>query len=66
MDCFFASVALRDRPHLCDKPVAIAHSRAANGSAEISTCNYVARSYNIRSGMVSVCVRVCVRVCVCV
>ena len=28
MDCFFASVSLRSRAHLKDKPIAVAHSHS--------------------------------------
>ncbi|CEP03802.1 hypothetical protein PBRA_003409 [Plasmodiophora brassicae] len=50
MDCFFASVSIRDRPELADKAVVVSHS-SKTGNGEISTCNYVARSFGIRSGM---------------
>lgn len=58
MDCFFASVGLRDRPGLREKPVVVAH--ALTGSAygiehsstsELASCNYVARTYGIKNGM---------------
>eukprot|EP00474_Spongospora_subterranea_P000749 CRZ01207.1 hypothetical protein [Spongospora subterranea] len=49
MDCFFASISIRDRPDLKDKPVAVSHSKS--GTGEVSTCNYVARSFGVRSGM---------------
>ncbi|KAL0486017.1 DNA repair protein REV1 [Acrasis kona] len=49
MDCFFASVAMRDDPSLVDKPIAVAHS--STGNSEISSANYVARSYGIKAGM---------------
>jgi len=45
LDSFFASVALRDRPDLVDKPVAV----CAPGG-EISTCNYIARAQGVRKG----------------
>ena len=58
MDCFFASVALRDRPHLIGKPIAVAHSHSSesrsesiNSSSEIASCNYIARSYGVKNGM---------------
>ncbi|KAJ3166989.1 deoxycytidyl transferase [Geranomyces variabilis] len=54
MDCFFASVAVRDRPDLRDRPVAVAHSAgtAANRStSEIASCNYAARKYGVKNGM---------------
>jgi len=50
LDCFFASVAIRNRPELVDKPVAVSHSSSA-GTGEISTCNYIARSFGVHSGM---------------
>jgi nucleotidyltransferase/DNA polymerase involved in DNA repair len=55
MDCFFASVALRDRPHLREKPVAVSHS--TNGiekdfsTSEIASCNYIARAKGVRNGV---------------
>jgi DNA repair protein REV1 len=45
MDCFFVSVALRNRPDLVGKPVAITHSTStgqANG--EIASCSNEARA----------------------
>lgn len=33
LDCFFVSVALRDRPDLVGKPVAITHSKVSGGRA---------------------------------
>lgn len=44
MDCFFVSVALRDRPELRGKPVAVSHGagpRSATG--EVSSASYEAR-----------------------
>ncbi|KNC48536.1 DNA repair protein REV1 [Thecamonas trahens ATCC 50062] len=53
MDCFFASVALRDRPHLANAPVVVAH--ALNGSVEsksdIACASYAARARGISNGM---------------
>ncbi|KAJ3082918.1 deoxycytidyl transferase [Quaeritorhiza haematococci] len=53
MDCFFASIAIRDRPALASKPVAIAHSSGTSGrsTSEIASCNYVARASGVRNGM---------------
>ena len=66
MDCFFASVALKNYPEHRNKPVAVGHSgsnksgnddqrsfasRSKNSSCELSTCNYIARKYGIRKGM---------------
>ncbi|EPB91895.1 hypothetical protein HMPREF1544_01189 [Mucor circinelloides 1006PhL] len=52
-DCFFASVGIKDRPHLKDLPVAVSHSKAVSeaSSSDIASCNYVARSYGVRNGM---------------
>jgi DNA polymerase kappa len=45
MDMFFAAVEIRDNPSLADKPVAV------GGEMMISTANYVARKYGVRSAM---------------
>lgn len=58
MDCFFASVALRNRPDLRDKPVVIAHSLQGNANikisktstSEIACANYAARKFGISNG----------------
>lgn len=49
MDCFFAAVEMRDNPALCDIPLAIGGSRERRGV--ISTANYPARKYGVRSAM---------------
>ncbi len=49
MDCFFAAVEMRDNPALRDIPLAIGGSRERRGV--ISTANYVARKYGVRSAM---------------
>lgn len=51
MDCFFASVAVRNRPELRGIPLAIAHSNNSAGHSEISCVNYVARSCGVRADM---------------
>jgi len=48
-DCFFCSVSLISRPELRDKPVCVGHGGA--GSGEIASCNYPAREFGIRNGM---------------
>ena len=45
LDSFYASVELRDRPHLRDKPVAV------GSMSMICTSNYHARQYGVRSAM---------------
>lgn len=49
MDYFFAQVELRDKPELQDKPVAI--GGLVNGRGVLSTCNYVARKFGVRSAL---------------
>uniref|UniRef100_A0A914C310 DNA repair protein REV1 n=1 Tax=Acrobeloides nanus TaxID=290746 RepID=A0A914C310_9BILA len=53
MDCFFVSIGLRMRPDLVGKPLVITHSRSASdhGKAEIASCSYEARKFNIKNGM---------------
>ena len=48
MDCFFASIAMRERPELRSVPLAVCYE---GKYAEISSCNYAARAKGIRSGM---------------
>jgi DNA polymerase kappa len=45
MDMFYAAVEIRDDPSLADKPVAI------GGDMMISTANYIARKFGVRSAM---------------
>jgi DNA polymerase-4 len=49
MDCFFAAVEMRDNPALRDIPIAIGGSRIQRGV--ISTANYPARKFGVRSAM---------------
>jgi len=49
MDCFFAAVEMRDNPTLRHIPIAIGGSRQSRGV--ISTCNYPARAFGVRSAM---------------
>ncbi|MNF54468.1 DNA polymerase IV [compost metagenome] len=51
MDCFFAAVEMRDNPALREVPLAIGGSADRRGV--ISTCNYVARRFGVRSAMPS-------------
>jgi len=50
-DCFFAAVEMRDRPELRDVPLAIGGPSSSRGV--ISTANYNAREYGVRSAMSS-------------
>ncbi|KDD71903.1 impB/mucB/samB UV-protection protein, partial [Helicosporidium sp. ATCC 50920] len=45
MDAFFAAVEARDNPSLADRPFAV------GGMSMISTANYVARRFGVRSAM---------------
>ncbi|WP_232800165.1 DNA polymerase IV [Motilimonas sp. E26] len=49
MDCFYAAVEMRDNPALKTLPIAI--GGAASRRGVLSTCNYVARKYGVRSAM---------------
>ena len=45
LDMFFVAVEIRDRPDLADKPVAVENNTV------IATANYIARRYEVHSGM---------------
>ncbi|WP_205663375.1 DNA polymerase IV [Alteromonas facilis] len=49
MDCFYAAVEMRDNPALQHIPIAIGGSSDRRGV--ISTCNYPARQFGVRSAM---------------
>ncbi|MFT2089614.1 DNA polymerase IV [Paraglaciecola sp. 2405UD69-4] len=49
MDCFYAAVEMRDNPKYRNVPLAIGGSKDRRGV--ISTCNYQARKYGVRSAM---------------
>lgn len=52
MDAFFAAVEERDRPRLKGKPIVVgADPRDGKGRGVVSTANYKAREYDIRSAM---------------
>lgn len=58
MDAFFVSVEIRDRPELKNLPVAVGGSSKRRGV--LSTCNYIAREFGVRSAMpTSVAIRKC-------
>ncbi|MEM2954510.1 MAG: DNA polymerase IV [Candidatus Nanoarchaeia archaeon] len=61
LDAFFASVEIRDNPELKSKPVVIgADPKGGKGRGVVSTCNYEARKYGIKSGMpISIAYRKC-------
>ncbi len=50
-DCFFAAVELLRKPHLVGLPVAVGGDPSGRGV--ISTCNYIARAYGVKSAMPS-------------
>jgi DNA polymerase-4 len=49
MDCFYAAVEMRDNPQYQNVPLAIGGSSDRRGV--ISTCNYLARTFGVRSAM---------------
>ncbi|ORX58569.1 hypothetical protein BCR36DRAFT_409079, partial [Piromyces finnis] len=51
MDCFFVSVGLISRPELINKPVGVSHSSGKNSGSDIASCNYVARAFGVKNGM---------------
>ena len=50
-DCFYAAIEMRDDPNLRNRPLAVGGSSDRRGV--ISTCNYEARQYGVRSAMSS-------------
>ena len=51
MDAFYASVELLARPELRDLPVIVGGRGEPNSRGVVTTCNYKAREYGVRSGM---------------
>lgn len=49
MDCFYAAVEMRDDPTLVDKPIAVGGRPDQRGV--LTTANYVARKYGLKSAM---------------
>jgi DNA polymerase IV (DinB-like DNA polymerase) len=61
MDQFFAAVEERDRPEIRGKPVIVgADPKEGKGRGVVSTCNYEARKYGVKSGIaISLAWRLC-------
>lgn len=52
MDAFFASVEERDRPYLSGRPIVVGSDpNGGKGRGVVSTANYLARKYGIRSAV---------------
>ena len=49
MDCFYAAIEVRDRPSLRGKPIGVGGARDRRGV--LTTCNYEARKFGVRSAM---------------
>ena len=49
MDCFYASIEIRENPNLLGKPVAVGGSSRQRGV--LTTCNYEARKFGLHSAM---------------
>ena len=49
MDCFYAAVEMRDNPYYRNRPLAVGGHEKQRGV--LSTCNYEARKFGIRSAM---------------
>ncbi|MCG3760287.1 DNA polymerase IV [Vibrio cincinnatiensis] len=49
MDCFYAAVEMRDNPDYCGRPIAVGGHEKQRGV--LSTCNYEARKFGLRSAM---------------
>ena len=48
MDCFYAAVEMRERPELANRPLAVG---GTSGRGVLTTCNYAAREFGVRSAM---------------
>ncbi len=48
MDCFYAAVEMRENPALANRPVAVG---GGSRRGVVTTCNYVAREFGVRSAM---------------
>jgi len=49
MDCFYAAIEMRDHPEVAGKPLAVGGIGDRRGV--LTTCNYAARSFGVRSAM---------------
>ena len=49
MDCFYAAIEVRDQPSLKGRPVGVGGARDRRGV--LTTCNYEAREFGVRSAM---------------
>jgi DNA polymerase IV (DinB-like DNA polymerase) len=51
-DYFFAQIEERKNPYIKDKPVVVCvYSGRSQDSGAVSTANYIARKYGVKSGM---------------
>ena len=48
MDCFYAAVEMRERPELLEMPIAVG---GGSRRGVVTTCNYEARKFGVRSAM---------------
>ncbi len=48
MDCFYAAVEMRERPELAGRPIAVG---GGSRRGVVTTCNYEARKFGVRSAM---------------
>ena len=51
MDCFYAAIEMRDFPDIASRPIAVGGDPGRRGV--ITTCNYAARQFGVRSAMPS-------------
>ncbi len=51
MDCFYAAVEMREQPHLRGRPIGVGGSRNNERRGVLTTCNYEARAFGVRSAM---------------
>jgi DNA polymerase-4 len=51
MDCFYAAIEMHENPGLVGQPIAVGGSRSGERRGVLTTCNYEARKYGVRSAM---------------